>query len=105
MVVCPTDVIFSLRCLCPLHQTQILKNYRGIVVLPIICKLLEHIARTNFRTILTEKQSPLQRGFTTNISPLNAAIIIEEVYKEYSDKKAPFYIALLDAKSAFDVVD
>jgi hypothetical protein len=23
----------------------------------------------------------------------------------YSDKKAPFYIALLDAKSAFDVVD
>jgi hypothetical protein len=25
------------------------KNYRGIVVLPIICKLLEHIARTNFR--------------------------------------------------------
>jgi hypothetical protein len=72
--------------------------------LPIICKLLEHIARTNFRTILTEKQSPLQRGFTTNISPLNAAIIIEEVYREYSDKKAPFYIALLDAKSAFDVV-
>jgi adenylate kinase len=53
------------------------KNYRGIVVLPIICKLLEHIARTNFRTILTEKQSPLQRGFTTNISPLNAAIIID----------------------------
>jgi hypothetical protein len=49
------------------------------------------------------KQSPLQRGFTTNISPLNAAIIIEEVYREYSDKKAPFYIALLDAKSWRDV--
>ena len=48
-------------------------NYRGIVVLPIICKLLDHIGRTIFRTILTEKQSPLQRGFTTNISPLNAA--------------------------------
>ena len=81
------------------------KNYRGIVVLPIICKLLELIARTNFRTILTEKQSPLQRGFTTNISPLSTAIIIEEVHREYSDKKAPFYIALLDTKSAFDVVD
>ena len=27
------------------------------------------------------------------------------MYREYSDKKAPFYIALLDAKSAFDVVD
>jgi hypothetical protein len=64
------------------------KNYSRIVVLPIICKLLEHIARPNFRTILTEKQSPLQRGFTTNISPLNAAIIIEEVYREYSGKKS-----------------
>ena len=80
------------------------KNYRGIVVLLIICKLLEHIARTNFRTILTEKQSPLQRGFTTNISPLSAAIIIEEVHREYSDKKAPFCIALLDAKSAFEKI-
>jgi hypothetical protein len=54
---------------------------------------------------LTKQQSPLQRGFTTNISPLNAAIVIEEVYREYSDRKAPYYLALLDAKSAFDVVD
>jgi hypothetical protein len=43
--------------------------------------------------------------FTTNTSPLNAAVVIEEVYREYSDRKAPFYLALLDAKSAFDVVD
>ena len=81
------------------------KNYRGIVVLPILCKILEHIARNNFRTILTKQQSPLQRGFTTNTSPLNAAVVIEEVYREYSDRKAPFYLAFLDAKSAFDVVD
>jgi hypothetical protein len=53
---------------------------------------------------LTKQQSPLQRGFTTNTSPLNAAVVIE-VYREYSDRKAPFYLALLDAKSAFDVVD
>jgi len=52
-----------------------------------------YIARNNFRTILTKQQSPLQWGFTTNISPLNAAIVIED------------YLALLDAKSAFDVVD
>jgi hypothetical protein len=81
------------------------KNYRGIVVLPILCKILEHIARNNFRTILTKQQSPLQRGFTINTSPLNAAFVIEEVYREYSDRKAPFYLALLDAKSAIDVVD
>jgi hypothetical protein len=45
------------------------KNNRGIVVLPILCKILEHIARNNFRTILTKPQSPLQRGFTKNTSP------------------------------------
>jgi hypothetical protein len=38
------------------------KNHRGIVVIPILCKILEHIARNNFRTILTKQQSPLQRG-------------------------------------------
>jgi hypothetical protein len=38
-------------------------------------------------------------------SPLNTAIVIEEVYREYSDRKAPFYLALLDTKSVFDVVD
>ena len=75
------------------------------MVLPILCKILEHIAGNNFRTILTKQQSPLQRGFTTNTSPLNAAVVIEEVYREYSDRKAPFYLALLDATSAFDVVD
>ena len=63
------------------------------------------IARNNFRTILTKQQSPLQRGFTTNTSPLNATVVTEEVYREYSDRKAPFYLALLDAKSAIDVVD
>ncbi|CAC5420234.1 unnamed protein product [Mytilus coruscus] len=80
------------------------KNYRGIVVLPILCKIIEYIARIDFRPILLEKQSPLQRGFTPNTSPLNAAIIFEEIYREYTDCNSPFYIALLDAKSAFDVV-
>ena len=57
------------------------KNYRGIMVLPKLCKILEHIARHNFRTILTKQQFPSQWGFKTNKSPLNAAIVIEEVYK------------------------
>ena len=62
-------------------------------------------SKKQLQDILTKQQSPLQRGFTTNTSPLNAAIVIEEVYREYSDRKAPFYLAFLDAKSAFDVVD
>jgi hypothetical protein len=49
-------------------------------------------------------QSPLQRGFTENASPLNAAIVLEEEYREYEDLPG-FFLVLLDAKSAFDVVD
>jgi hypothetical protein len=36
-------------------------------------------------------QSPLQRGFTQNASPLNAAIVLEEVYREYKDEDLPFF--------------
>ena len=83
------------------HQA---KHYRGIVVLPIFIKLIEFIARIDLRPILLSKQSPIQRGFTEGTSPINAAVISEEVYREFEDQNNPFYIALLDAKSAFDVV-
>ena len=56
------------------------------------------------RPILLSKQSPIQRGFTEGTSPINAAVIFEEVYREFEDQNNPFYIALLDAKAAFDVV-
>ena len=83
------------------HQA---KNYRSIVVLLIFIKLIEFIARIDLRPILLSKQSPIQRGFTEGTSPINAAVIFEEVYREFEDQNNPFYIALLDAKSAFDVV-
>ena len=83
------------------HQT---KNYRGIVVLPVFVKIIEYIARTDLKTLLLQNQSVLQRGFTENTSPTNAALIVEELYREFEDKNKPFYLALLDAKSAFDVV-
>jgi hypothetical protein len=31
-------------------------------------------------------------------------LIVEELYREFEDKNKPFYLVLLDAKSAFDVV-
>ncbi|XP_063427215.1 uncharacterized protein LOC134710750 [Mytilus trossulus] len=80
------------------------KYYRGITILPILLKIIEFILRIDLRSGSLKLQSILQKGFTANTSPLNAAIILEEVYREYMDKKLPFYIVLLDAKSAFDVV-
>ncbi|XP_045215288.2 uncharacterized protein LOC123565485 [Mercenaria mercenaria] len=50
-------------------------------------------------------QNRMQRGFTPGSSPLNAAYILEEFYRENADKKSESHVILLDAKSAFDVVN
>jgi hypothetical protein len=49
-------------------------------------------------------QNPLQKGFTENSSPLLCELLVEEFERENKDLKRPTYIAMLDAKSAFDVV-
>lgn len=79
-------------------------NYRGITVLPIICKLIEVILRERLSTFVQKSQSCFQRGFTKNSSPLNCAVIIYEFLNELKDRKETAYIAFLDAKAAFDVV-
>ncbi|CAC5414584.1 unnamed protein product [Mytilus coruscus] len=55
------------------------KYYHGITVLPILLKIIEFILRINLRSGSLKLQSILQKGFTVNTSPLNAAIILEEV--------------------------
>ena len=81
------------------------RNYRGITVLPVLGKLLELIIRNRLRSILDPQQNIMQRGFTSLSSPLNCALLIEEFIGENLDKHINTYIALLDARAAFDVVD
>lgn len=80
------------------------RNYRGITVNPTISKIIEKIIKLRENDKILGTQNPLQRGFTENTSPLIAELIIEEFERENKDLKKPTYIALLDAKSAFDVV-
>ncbi len=42
--------------------------------------------------------------FTKKSSPLNCALIVDEFIRNSKDKKKTAYVAMLDAKSAFDVV-
>ncbi|CAC5386526.1 unnamed protein product [Mytilus coruscus] len=79
-------------------------NYRGITVLPVVNKIIEAIVRDRIQTRVLQDQNPTQRGFTANSSPLNAALVVEEVYRESVDSNQEFELVLLDAKSAFDVV-
>ena len=81
------------------------KNYRGISVLPIILKIIEYILRKDLRKTFDSQQSPLQRGFTPNASPMNCALLLEEFCRDSLDQNKPVYVSFLDAKSAFDVVN
>ena len=70
-------------------------------------KIIEAIIKLRINTtILDYTQNSAQRGFTAKTSPLNAAFIIEELKREAKDNNNELSIVLiLDAKSAFDVVD
>ena len=57
---------------------------------------LEHVLRPS--------QSKLQHGFTPGMCPLACAVLLQEVLSEAKANKLEYYEALLDAKSAFDVV-
>ncbi|VDI78956.1 Hypothetical predicted protein [Mytilus galloprovincialis] len=80
------------------------KNYRGITVTPTYSKLIEKIIKIRENPVILKNQNPLQRGFTENTTPLLCELMIEEFERESKDLKLPTYIALLDGKSAFDVV-
>ena len=80
------------------------RNYRGNTVPPVICKVIEVILRDRLSQFVNQSQNPLQRGFTKGSSPLNCALIIEECVRDVKDRNETIYMAMLDAKSAFDVV-
>ncbi|MES9972509.1 MAG: reverse transcriptase domain-containing protein [Candidatus Thiodiazotropha sp.] len=61
--------------------------------------------QTENPAFIEQTQNPLQRGFTKGSSPMNSSMILEEYIRESKDLKKDVYIAFLDAKSAFDVVD
>ena len=80
------------------------QNYRGITITPVLNRLLEAVLKSRIKSVILEKQNPLQRGFTENSSPKNCVLLVEEFYRNNKDLKKPTYVAFMDVKSAFDVV-
>ena len=80
-------------------------SYRGITILPVICKIIEAILKERISPHCDRAQNPYQRSFTRNASPMNAGLIVEEFLRESKDNNLTAHLILLDAKSAFDVVD
>ncbi|VDI45466.1 Hypothetical predicted protein [Mytilus galloprovincialis] len=79
-------------------------NYRGITVLPVVNKIIEAIIRDRIQPRVLKDQKSNPTRFTAKSSPLNAGLVVEEVYRESVDSNQEFELVLLDAKSAFDVV-
>jgi hypothetical protein len=73
------------------------------MVTSIVDKVLE-LLRNLISAQLSKTQSPLQAGFTSGASPLNAAFVIQEAIADSKMKRKPLYVALLNAKTTFDVV-
>ncbi|KAH3810192.1 hypothetical protein DPMN_138581 [Dreissena polymorpha] len=67
-------------------------NYRGITVLPTLCKEIETIIRNRIQDCILNVQNRMQRGLTYESSPLNAAFILEEYYLKCTDMKTPAHV-------------
>ena len=79
-------------------------HHRGIVVTPIISKVLEHVIAEREKPQAQRCQNKLQFGFTEGLSPAMAALLVTEVTAEHKDHNLPTYFATLDTRKAFDTV-
>ncbi|XP_033739065.1 uncharacterized protein LOC117326426 [Pecten maximus] len=79
-------------------------SYRKITVTNIIGKVIEKIHLQHNNSLILKQQSKLQKGFTKNEMPTAAALILTELITEANKTRSPLYVALMDAKKAFDIL-
>jgi hypothetical protein len=70
----------------------------------VIGKLFEKVILHKISPLLKESQNPLQRGFSKDVAPTNASLLLTEAIAESLDNNEPLYAAFIDASKAFDVV-
>ena len=92
----------------PIHKKgkdpKSMDNYRGITVTSVFGKLFETLLLLQL-TEMNHDQSDMQVGFTKGMTPTMAALLLSEADNDARTQKKPLYLATLDAKKAFDVVD
>jgi hypothetical protein len=101
--------LFKLGLITPIHKKAGKPQddpdmYRKITVNSILGKVFEKLYLTRVKPKIRKEQSPLQFGFTEELSPTIAAVLMSEAIIESDEKKSPLYISFMDTKKAFDVV-
>ena len=90
----------------PGKDSKRMDNFRGITVASILLKILESIClMVELKGTVDRHVSDIQVGFTNGRSPAMASLLISEAAAESKILKVPLYIASLDARKAFDVVN
>ena len=84
---------------------RVMDNYRGITVTDLFYKLLEHICLHEGSGDIDADTSGLQFGFTSGRSPAMASLVITEAIADAREARKQLFIASLDARKAFDVVN
>ncbi|KAL9655519.1 hypothetical protein ABK040_002186 [Willaertia magna] len=105
------DIPSSLKLgiLLPLPKVPIpnnFKDYRPIVVLPVLYRLFATIVNNQFMDICEDYNiiSDCQRGFRRKASTLDQLIVVRTVIDEYLFKKKPIFTTTLDIKNAYGSV-
>lgn len=79
-------------------------SYRRITVTSTIGKDIKNLHLPMNQKSICKQQSCFQKGFTEGGSPVIAGLVLTELNIEARETHIPLYIALTDAKKAFDVV-
>ncbi|VDI60690.1 Hypothetical predicted protein [Mytilus galloprovincialis] len=85
-------------------DSSLLDSYRGITVSSILGKTFEHALLNKIINKLDNRSSQ-QFGFSQGLSPSMAALLISEAQMNSKQMKEILYLATLDTKKAFDVVN
>ena len=86
------------------NDAIVMDLFRGLSISTILYKFLEAVNLLLYEPTINCDQNDLQFGFTRNLSPFMASLIITEALAEAHDTMTELYACSLDARKAFDVV-
>ena len=87
------------------RDSTIRDNFRGLVITPIMGKLLEHVIHVAYEDQYKKFDDCMQFGFTVGKSPSMCILMLTESAAHAKINGTDLYIATMDARKAFDVVD
>ena len=79
-------------------------SYRKITITSCVGKVVEKIHLSRNENRILSVQNKLQKGFTKGEIPSIAGLILTELCNDAIKRKSSLYIALMDARKAFDVL-